>query len=163
MSSGRSGRGGGRAGRKSAGRKGETGRCSIYDEIDGLADCLALAETQQLPAVVAALQGVLNRMAYYMVNSDGAVLEDTEHWHTTFTGRLYEAAGQARSEAAERAGAAASGHRASSSSSSSASGGGHATMPPMPARQPAGSIPASLQRILNGSHESLRDDDDDPV
>lgn len=141
--------------KKDKARASSPGRCAIYEEIDSLADCMNLPEANRLPTLIAATQAILNQMAYYMINSDGALLETQERWHDKYTDRLYEAAGQARTEAvAQRAAAPIP----------SGSIAGNDRVPPaaIPVRRAPGDIPASLRRILNGSHESLRDDENDP-
>lgn len=159
--------------KKSSGKGGQAaanrGRCSIYDDIDNLETCVGLPENKRFPALVAALQKILNQLAYYSINSDGAILESQEEWHTTFTDRLYAAAGQARSEAVAArtapSGTTAPGGPSTATGHAAGHAAGHTErpLPPaIPVRKPADDIPESLRRIMNGSHESLRDDDDDP-
>lgn len=141
---------------------GNRGRCSIYDDIDSLADCAALPENKRFPTFVAQLQKILNQLAYYCINSDGAILEEQERWHETFADRLYEAAGQARTEAiAQRAVTTGAPPGGPSTSATSEATGERALPAVIPTRKPPDDIPDSLRRIMNGSHESLHSDDDD--
>jgi hypothetical protein len=136
------------AGKKSVtANGGSRGRCGIYEEIDSLADCLTLPENKQLPNFVARSQKIFNLLAYYALNSDGAILEEQEKWHTTFADRLYQAAGQARTEAIANRTAA-----------------DDRPLPAVPPqRKAADDLPDSLRQIMNGSHKSLdSDDDEDP-
>lgn len=135
-------------GKKSSGNGKSRGRCSVYDDIDGLSDCLSLPEAKRLPTLVGLLQRILNQLAYYSTTGDGAVLEAQEEWHETFTDRLYTAAGQARQQATPPAAPGGPARAA-------------APPPPVPARKAPDDLPASLRAIMNGSHTSLKNDSDD--
>jgi hypothetical protein len=63
-------------------------QATVYDKIDALSDCSKLEE------LIPKLQSILSDMAYYVINSDGAVLESHEEWHTGFTNRLRSEVGQ---------------------------------------------------------------------
>jgi hypothetical protein len=152
------------SGKRNGGKKGVSGngsRCAIFEDIDSLTDCAALPENKRFPTLVAQLQKILNQLAYYAINSDGAVLEDQERWHTTFADRLYEAAGQAQTEAAAQRAAAAVAPPERASSSAAAIAVDRAPPAPVPARRPADDLPDSLRRIMNGSHSSLAESDDE--
>lgn len=129
--------------------------CAIYDKID------ALDEARSVADLVRRLKPILYELAYHAVTGEGAVMDARESWHTTYRDRLYDAAGAER--AAEQAIAAQ-----------------HAPVPP--AREPSGrrskvgetaplrrllgspkaggSLPPALAAIMNGTHQSFREDDE---
>jgi hypothetical protein len=143
-------------------KKAHTGKCTIYDKIDALANCANLPESQKFPALITQIQAILNNLAYYAINSDGAVLESHEEWHDTFADRLYEAAGQSRREAiaarATTTGAAPGGPSLKASISDTSD---RALPAPIPTRKAPSDIPASLRAIYEGTHSSLREEDDE--
>ncbi len=138
---------------------GARGRCGIYDDIDSLADCAALPENKRFPTLIAQLQKILNQLAYGFITGEGAALETHEEWHGKFTDRLYEAAGQARTEAMTHRTTVTAAPGGASAVASVADDRPLPVAPPQ--RKAPDDLPDSLRRIMNGSHESLRGESDD--
>jgi hypothetical protein len=143
---------------------------NLFENIEGLSECTTVAE------LVAKLKPILNAMAFYCVSSDGAVLETQEEWHGTFTDRLYEALGKDRKTAkaaqstVSRA-ASPEDLRTAPLTSAAAQNApiarpkkgrrGGARAAPLPKRPAPSNIPASLQAIMDGTHPSLAEKEDD--
>jgi hypothetical protein len=157
-------------------------RDNIYDKIDGLSKCETMSQ------LIPKLQAILSNMAYYVINSDGAILETHEEWQTDFTERLRSDVG-AMKDAKKLSARQQRGPRASppgdALDSESIELAGEISLaepvaPVKPTRAkpkksrekgpapPGGArpaqledVPASLLAIMNGSHPSLRQEDDD--
>jgi hypothetical protein len=153
--------------------------CSIADQIDTLGEARTVGE------LAARLKPILDKLAYYAVTGEGAVLEAHETWHTMYTDRLYEAAGADRTAALATAGLPSTstqtvirrggphadhekgrtrGARAPGKHSASAEGGFGDSDERLPLAPPsnrprADNVPASLRAIMDGTHPSLREDD----
>ena len=138
---------------------GNRGRCGIYDDIDSLADCAALPENKRFPTLIAQLQKILNQLAYGFITGEGAALETHEEWHGKFTDRLYEAAGQARADAMAHRATATTAPGGATTVASAADDRPLPAAPPQ--RKAPDDLPDSLRRIMNGSHESLNESDED--
>ena len=157
-------------------------QCKVFEEID------ALSEARSVQDLVRRLQPILNRLAYVAV-AEGSVMATHEEWHEKFTDRLYEAASNDRRAPPDMSGGhgghngmgapiAAAPRGASRSGSKGGSSaprregrdrdrealGDSFSVPgvqAVPRRQAAGSLPPSLAAIMNGTHTSLSERDDD--
>lgn len=134
----------------------------IYDEIDALSKC------QTMEDLVPKLQAILHRMAYFVINSDGAILDAHEEWHSSFEGRLRsDIRSEKRKEAATtRSPAKARDARPPKKLPAGGAGRHKPGMVRGPA-PPGGAlpsqyedVPASLLSIMEGTHASLRGSDE---
>jgi hypothetical protein len=125
---------------------------SVFDLIDRLDDATDVRD------LVRRLRPILNQLAYNAIAGDDAH-QAHETWHEEYTERLYEA------HAADATAAAATPAVAPVPKRTRDSGQIRRAAPPAGrshgrGRKNPGDIPDSLRRIMEGTHESLRDDDD---
>lgn len=123
-------------------------RCEIYGKIDDL------SKSRTLPDLIVRVQAILNELAYYAVNGEAAVMETREEWHSEFADRLYAAAAADHAAAPPMAAAAAPQRSKRAAHAGNPNGRNAAPLPP-PARARPGSLPPSLQAIMNGTHASF--------
>ena len=125
----------------------------INREIEGLGRARTHAE------LVAALQQILGRMAYYISQSEGIVLDEQERWHGDYTEALYADAGVARAVA--RTGPPPAAREAPAPPGGGASGTTRhqsALVYHQHVRARGGDIPSSLRPIYDGTHASFSPD-----
>jgi len=122
-----------------------------------------LSSSKDVKELAARMQNILRVMSYYISQSEGAILEDREGWHSEYSEALYESAGMpttavgppkkvsARKVATSRA-------VFGDSETPRREPHHHKTVQKTKAlRSPAADIPKSLQAIMNGSHSSFRE------
>jgi len=145
----------------------------------------ALSETADHAEMVTALQKVLRTMAFYVSQSEAAVLEYREAWHDSYTDALYLDAGSREAQEQSASGvkrfqqrdrnqlateAARPRTRVGTSAATLYSGAERAALQraalqsaavekTAAARSRQASIPASLRAIMAGSHPSFRETD----
>jgi hypothetical protein len=119
----------------------------------------SLDEAKTVGELVARLKPILHQLSYYVTIGEGAVSEAHEEWHDEFTNRLYDAAGADFQEAQVKQ---------SARKVTEAKKQEERPQKPMakliprdaPKNRPAKSnISPSLLAIMNGSHESLKEED----
>lgn len=121
-------------------------RCDIFKRIN------ALGEARTVGELTARLLPILGELAYCAVNGEAAVLESREEWHAQHLSALCgdTAAAPAAAPVLEKKYAARPRTRR-------ARRDGHSAPPPRSALPPRREIPQSLQEIMDGSHQSLRE------
>ena len=131
-------------------------------------DIGGISDAHDLKDLAARVQKVLFTMAYYISQSEGAVLELHEGWHDGFADALYEAAGAARGEKSTerrsgpreaREDSLLAGAKSADERRTARSGHRKAVQKTEHGRPKAGNVPSSLLAIMNGTHPSFREDD----
>jgi len=135
-------------------------RCTIYDEIDAMGDSTSVAE------LVRRLKPILNKLAYYAVNSEAAVMDTREEWHTEYKEQLFIESAADRPKPAVPGASPVPASRAHKTPAPSARPpAGRAQKGPaptarvLPARTDASNLPPSLRAIMEGTHSSFKDVD----
>ena len=145
-------------------------RCGIYDKID------ALDEARTVSDLVSRLKLILSELAYYSVTGEGAVMETHEEWHGDFADCLYAEASADRTDAlsapacrrqpfsGEKAAKPKQSKRPPASDEKAAKPLAANSRNPYPIAPPSNrprpsDLPPSLRQILEGTHASLREDD----
>lgn len=129
----------------------------------------ALGQAKTLPEAIAKMQMVLREMAYYICESEGALMETREVWHEVGTQSLKSAAGSADAENDENPALADRktretqpriGRSAAPPRQNTAAAAPPATpRKKKPSAASTSAVPKSLMKILNGTHPSLGGDD----
>lgn len=147
---------------------GQTGsRGTLFEKIDALSDCTTLAE------LTPKIQAILSNMAYFVINSDGAINDTHEEWHEDFASRLRTGVsqGKAAKSSASRAVDIAPAEKkkprpVKPKAESSARPKFEKPLDAVPEARASkvddlDDVPDSLRAIMLGTHPSLKGDDDE--